>query len=283
VNALTIAIALQEAKQQLLSSSDTAELDAEVLLAHALQVARSYLFAYPERVLTSDEIIIFQEYLEQRKIKTPIAYITGHQEFWSLDFIVTSDTLIPRADTELLVELVLQFHAADKDKKISIVDLGTGSGAIALALAHECPHWEVHATDWSVNALEIAKQNAKRLHLSQVIFHQGSWCKALPSEKKFDVIVSNPPYIASDDPDLQCGILKYEPASAIISSLNGLQDVLDIITQAKRYLKPQGKLLIEHGFQQGAEIRRIFSNLGYSNINTYQDLAGLDRVTVGTY
>ncbi len=275
-------MALQDAKQQLLSSSDTALLDAEVLLAHTLRVSRGYLFAYPERELTPQEVEYFEKSIQLRKLKTPVAYITGHQEFWSLDLIVTPDTLIPRADTELLVELVLQQYQQDKNTPITLVDLGTGSGAIALALAHERPSWEIHATDVSVKALDVAKQNAARLNLSQIIFHQGSWLTAFSPEKKFDVIVSNPPYIAPDDPYLKCGNLSHEPMSALVSPENGLQDVQEIISQAKNYLKPHGKLLIEHGYQQGAEISRIFLNMGYSNITIYQDLAGLDRVTAGT-
>lgn len=275
---ITVAIVLQEATQQLLAVSDSSRLDAEVLLAEVLHVSRSVLFAFPERELTLAEIHSFEKYISQRKEKMPIAYIIGHKEFWSLDFRVTEDTLIPRPETELLVELVLQQVTGDKQR---VADLGTGSGAIALALAHERPSWEIYATDVSEKALNVAKLNAGRFQVSNVIFYQGNWLEALPPEKKFDVIVSNPPYIAHDDPYLQCKYLSYEPLSALMANENGLKALRDVMTQARPYLKPNGILLLEHGFLQGSEVRRIFANLDYSDIDTYQDLAGLDRVTRG--
>ena len=273
---LNIAIALKQAHQKLLSFSDTPLLDAEVLLADLLQVSRSYLFTFPERELTVAEITDFEKRIEQRQKNIPIAYIIGHKEFWSLDLIVTRDTLIPRPETELLVECVLQQIAGPKKK---VADLGTGSGAIALALAHERPSWEIHATDASFEALEIAKLNAARLKISNIIFHQGSWFAAFSFDEKFDVIVSNPPYIAPDDPHLES--LNDEPRSALTADENGLKELRHIIIHAKNYLQPGGHLLLEHGFMQANEIRNIFANIGYSDINTYQDLAGLDRVTGG--
>lgn len=275
---VTIEIALKQANQALFPISDTPLLDAEILLAHVLQVSRSYLFAFSERELTLAEKNLFQTYIEQRKSNIPIAYIVGHKEFWSLDLIVTRDTLIPRPETELLVECVLQ-QISGPNKVIA--DLGTGSGAIALALASEQPSWEIHATDVSLEALKIAKQNADRLKLANVIFHHGNWFDALPVGKKFDMIVSNPPYISADDPHLRCNNLKYEPQSALISNENGLADIRHIIKEAKQYLQPEGKLLLEHGFSQAVEIRKIFEKMGYSDINTYQDIAELDRVTGG--
>ncbi|HSW68727.1 MAG TPA: peptide chain release factor N(5)-glutamine methyltransferase [Gammaproteobacteria bacterium] len=272
---LTIAIVLHEGRQQLLDVSDTALLDAEILLAKALNVSRSFLFTFPERVLTLAEKNIFENFIEQRKQAIPIAYIIGRKEFWSLDLIVTRDTLIPRPETELLVERVLQEEGIEK----IIADLGTGSGAIAVSIAHERPFWKVHATDLSVKALDVAKLNAAQLNVTNVIFHQGNWIEALPSSIKFDVIVSNPPYIAADAPDLEN--LKFEPKSALVAKNNGLHDISCIIRAAKPHLKPGGKLMLEHGCEQASEIRRIFENLGYSDRNTYQDLAGLDRMTVG--
>lgn len=181
----------------------------------------------------------------------------------------------------MLVELVLISQKEEPSEKKWIADLGTGSGAIALAIAHERPSWEIHATDWSEKALEIAKLNAARLNISNVIFHQGNWCNALPHKMKFDVIVSNPPYIAQNDPYLQSECLSYEPQSALISEDNGLQDLKRIIQTVRQHLKPGGSLLLEHGFKQADEMRRIFENLDYSDTNTYQDLAGLNRVTGG--
>ncbi len=278
---MTIKEILEQAKEDLSFSSDTPLLDAEVLLAEALSVPRSYLFAYPEHKVSFSQKKHFDRWVEQRKQKTPVAYLIGYKEFWSMDLIVTRDTLIPRPETELLVDLVLEQERADTEKIIA--DLGTGSGAIALAIAHERPHWEIHATDQSEKALEVAKFNAKRLDLPNVIFHQGNWCEALPAKIKFDFIVSNPPYIAPHDPHVLSGNLRDEPRSALISEENGLSDIKQIIDAARHHLKPGGGLLLEHGFQQASEIRRIFENLDYSDTNTYQDIAGLDRITVAWY
>lgn len=274
----SIAAVLEEAHQQLLSLSNTPLLDAEVLLSDALHVTRSHLFAFPERELTQDELQAFQKRLVKRQQKIPIAYITGHKEFWSLDLLVTPDTLIPRPETELLVECVLEQIKGAKKK---VADLGCGSGAIALAIASMRPDWEIHATDVSRAALKVAQLNAERLQLSHVIFHQGSWFEAFSLGEKFDVIVSNPPYIALNDPNLETDSVRYEPQSALIADENGLKDLRHIIMQAKHYLHPNGKLLLEHGFLQAKDVRSIFANMGYSDVNTYQDLAGLDRVTGG--
>ena len=280
MTSLTIAMALQQAHGQLQQVSETPLLDAEILLAEVLKVSRTYLFAFAERELTVAEINQFERFVMERRQHVPLAYITGHKEFWSLDLRVTPDTLIPRAETELLVEQVLQ-QVSGENK--TIADCGTGSGAIALALAYERPHWEIHATDCSLPALQVARDNALRHGLFQVIFHQGNWLDALPRDKKFDVIVSNPPYIAEQDPLLQCASLSYEPRTALAAKENGLKDLRHIIKEARSYLKPGGLLLLEHGFEQAGEIRRIFANMGYSHINTYSDLAGLDRVTGGSF
>ncbi len=279
MSAFSIASILQKAQEALRFSSDTPLLDAEIVLSEVLQVPRSYLFAFPERELTAAVILSFEKMIEQRKQKMPVAYIIGHKAFWSLDLIVTQDTLIPRPETELLVELVLK--QVTGENKI-IADMGTGSGAIALALAYERPSFEIHATDCCPNALAVAKQNAARCHLSQVIFHQGNWFEALPSDKKFDVIVSNPPYIAWNDPDLHDESRMYEPSSALLADENGLKALRHISVMAKHYLKPGGLLLLEHGFKQGADLRGVLANLYYSDIDTHQDLAGWERVTQGS-
>jgi release factor glutamine methyltransferase len=276
---ITIAEAIQKAEEQLIASSETPLLDAEVLLAEILRVSRSHLFAFSERELTLSEINAYEKLIEQRKQHIPVAYITGHKEFWSLNFKVTRDTLIPRPETELLVERVLQQFG---NEKIIMADLGTGSGAIALSLAYERPAWEIHATDKNNKALNVARDNAVQLCVPQVIFHEGDWLFALPSGKQFDVIVSNPPYISPDDPFLEKNKLKYEPQSALLAEDNGLKELRHIIKEAKIYLKPGGVLLLEHGFKQAAEVVKTFENMGYSEINTYPDLAGLDRVTGGT-
>lgn len=270
----TIAGSVQQAAEQLRNASDTPLLDAEILLANVLQVSRSYLFAFPERRLTAHEMHLFEKQIAERQQKIPIAYITGHREFWSLDLLVTTATLIPRPETELLVELALQ-NAPHQPQVVA--DLGTGSGAVALALASERPLWEIHATDNSEPALAIAKQNAARLKIVNIIFHQGNWAAALP-DKLFDLVVSNPPYIALDDPNLTA---QHEPKSALIANENGLADIALISQQVQNCLRPGGRLLLEHGFQQAMEVRGILANLGYNDIKTYRDLAGLDRVTTG--
>lgn len=271
----TIAALLQWARAELNAVSDTPTLDAEILLAHVLRVGRSYLLAFAERELTAEEADVFENLIAQRKQHLPIAYLTGHREFWSLDLVVTPDTLIPRPETELLVEKILEKIRGDNK---TIADLGTGSGAIALALAHEKPNWKIYATDASERALDVARLNATKLQLSNIIFQQGIWCAALPSIK-FDAIVSNPPYIASDDPHLQQGSLRHEPQSALVADEQGLSDIRQIISSATQYLLPGGMLFLEHGAEQGALVRSIFSNFAYTSIESDHDLAGLERVT----
>jgi len=251
--------------------------DPEILLAHVLHVTRAYLHAFSEREITDEEQREWNQLMEKHRQGVPTAYLTGYKEFWSLDLKVTPDTLIPRNETELLVECVLS-------KQYSLIprvaDLGTGSGAIALALAYEKPHWQIDATDMSQAALEVAKSNALRLNLNHVKFYQGDWYKALPAVS-FDIIVSNPPYIAEGDPYLQETVLCYEPHSALISAENGLKDLEYIIKSAPSYLKKGGWLFLEHGFQQGETVRRIFLKRGYNGVSTQHDLAGLERVTFG--
>lgn len=252
-------------------------LEAEILLAHVLNVPRSYLYAYPEKKLTKEQEALFDSLITRRVTGEPLPYLTGHQAFWSLDFIVTKDTLIPRPETELLVETLLELFSADK--KI-IADLGTGSGAIALSLAHERPSWEIHATDQSSAALTIAKQNAEKLNIKNCLFHLGHWCDALP-KIQFDAIVSNPPYIAENDIHLIQGGLPFEPRSALVSGKEGLDAIAEIIVEAKQVLKPGGILLFEHGYQQAAIVRELLKVAGYRNTSSKCDLSGIERVTVG--
>ncbi len=265
---------LQWAKHELIAVSDTPSLDAEILLAHVLNVSRSYLLAFSERELTSDEFASFKKLIAKRAQHIPLAYCTGHREFWSLDFIVTDATLIPRPETELLVELTLK--KIQGEHKI-IADLGTGSGAIALALAVAQPTWTIYAIDASSEALQIAQLNAQRLQIKNVIFRQGNWCDVLP-HIQFDAIVSNPPYIAPDDPHLQ-GALLHEPRAALVSTENGLYDLRHIIHAAREYLCTDGVLLLEHGSEQDAQIKNFFMDFGYHHIELHRDLAGLPRVT----
>jgi release factor glutamine methyltransferase len=256
-------------------------LDAEVLLAHVMCVSRSHLYAWPEKKLTDDQQKIFSQLMVRRLQGEPIPYLTGHQEFWSLNFKVTPDTLIPRPETELLVESVLSlFQDEIPDSKKLIADLGTGSGAIALSIAHEKPEWIVYATDMSSAALEVAKWNAQHLKIKNIIFHQGSWCEALP-ELLFDVIVSNPPYIVENDPHLSQPGLRFEPITALTSGTDGLDAIREIIIEASQYLKPNGYLMLEHGYDQAEKIRKLLEHAGYKNIFSHRDLANIERVTVG--
>jgi release factor glutamine methyltransferase len=274
----TFAGALQWAGAELVSVSDIPVLEAEVLLAHVLQVSRSHLHAWPERELTPAQQAQFIEFVHRCVRGEPIAYITGQREFWSLDLKVTCDTLIPRPETELLVEQVLATFNDNAPRLIA--DLGTGSGAIALALATERPTWILHATDRMSAALDVARANAVRLHVANVIFHQGDWCAALPLVR-FDAIVSNPPYIAVDDERINQQVKSNEPHSALFSGSDGLDAIRQIIADAKNYLKSGGYLFLEHGSLQAAAVRYLFEKAGYTKVDLHRDLAGLERVTIG--
>jgi release factor glutamine methyltransferase len=277
----TIQQSLRAAKFQLMLVADDPILEAEILLAHAINESRSYLHAWPENMLSDDQAKQFIEFVRRRCTYEPIAYITGHREFWSLDFLVTKDTLIPRPETELLVESVLALYGKE-NLQIKVADLGTGSGAIALALAHERPTWQIYATDASENALQVAIKNAQRLALENIYFCQGNWFTALPSDG-FDVIVSNPPYIGEVEWEMVADGLHFEPRMALVSNQEGLEAIRTITHSAKLFLKPTGYVLIEHGFLQGAAVRKLFAACGYSHIHTIRDLARQERVTMGQY
>ncbi len=252
-----------------LSHSDTPRLDTEVLLCHVLGVTRSYLYAWSDKMITANQYNQFNQLLDHRIKGVPIAYIVGNKEFWSLNLQVSKNTLIPRPETELLVELVLA--RLDIDSQAKIIDLGTGSGAIALAIAKERVNCNVIATDKSTTALAIAKHNASKLGLERVKFLQSDWLNNLGVA---DVIVSNPPYIAIAD-----HINQHEPRSALVAGNDGLADIKTIIAQAPKHLTDGGYLLLEHGYDQAAAVRNLLKQFKY--VETYQDLAGLDRVTVG--
>lgn len=276
----SIASALQWAVTTLSDVTDVPELEAEILLTHALQTNRSHLRAWPEKSLTELEQKHFFQQVNRRIQGEPIAYITGKQEFWSLELTVTPDTLIPRPETELLVELALKY--LPRDRPVVIADLGTGSGAIALALAKERQDSIVYATDVMAAALAVAKTNANELNLKNIYFQQGDWCKALPGFL-FDAIISNPPYIAENDPELCEKVRQSEPLSALIAPENGLQALSLIIQDAKKSLKSNGYILLEHGHRQAAAVKQLLQENGYTKIETYPDLAGLDRVTIGQF
>jgi release factor glutamine methyltransferase len=275
---LSLIAALQAATSSLISHSDSPTLDAELLLASVLKISRAALIARSEQLLTAEQQKTFDVLIARRQQGEPIAYLLGHREFWSLDLIVTSDTLIPRPETELLVEKVLALLPADFPQKIA--DLGTGSGAIALAIAHERPHWSLYATDQSAAALAVAKQNAERLNISNVNFFCGDWFRALPHQQ-FNAIISNPPYIATNDPHLQKADLRFEPKSALVSGDDGLSDIRQLIAEAKNYLQKGGWLFLEHGFDQAVHVREQLQAAGYQDVQTDFDLAGHPRVTLG--
>ncbi len=278
---ITIADGLQQTIKQLLDV-DQAKLEAELLMAHVLNQPRSYLYAHGDELLTTSQEKILHQLLARRNAQEPLAYILGEREFWSLTFKITPATLIPRPETELIVETVLNLIDATQTA-VKVADLGTGSGAIAIALAHERPRWQIYATDQSVTALQVAEENAKRLLGSsklQLAFICGNWCTALPCSE-FDVIVSNPPYIAATEWDKYAQGLQYEPKDALISGEDGMDAIREIITSAPPYLRFRGYLVIEHGFLQGSAVRELFIDTGFKKVQTLRDLAGLERVTIG--
>ena len=259
-------------------SGAEARREAEQLLQHALGVGRAWLYAHDGDVVPADAAAAFRGLIERRSAGEPIAYLSGRREFFSLDLAVTPAVLIPRAETELLVELALA--RVDADGAPAIADLGTGSGAIALALAHARPRASVHATDASDAALAIARANATRLQIGNVSFAQGDWCAALGA-RHFDVIVSNPPYIAANDSHLGEGDLRFEPAAALSSGADGLDAIRVIVRDARAHLKSGGSLLFEHGHDQGAACRALLEHARYLDVFTAVDLEGRDRVSGG--
>lgn len=255
-------------------------IDAEVLLCHVLDKPRSWLIAHADDTLLPDYAAAYALLLEQREAGEPVAYITGRRGFWSLDLEVTPATLIPRPETELLVELALE--RLPNDRPCHVLDLGTGSGAIALAIARERPSSQVTATDASSDALVVAQGNARRHHVGNISFVHGDWFAPL-GDKRFDVIVSNPPYIESSDPHLQQGDLRFEPMSALASGIDGFDDIRRIIRDAGLHLLPGGWLLFEHGWQQGDAARALLRDAGFVELSTVRDLEDRDRVSVGRW
>jgi release factor glutamine methyltransferase len=249
-------------------------LEAELLLGHVLGVNRAWFFAHSDDALDAADAERFDALVHRRVHGEPVAYITGTRDFWSMTLEVTAATLIPRPETERLVELALERLPRDG----SVVDLGTGSGAIALAIATERPDASVSAVDASVAALEVARRNAGRLGLQRVTFVVGDWLAPL-GKARFDVVVSNPPYIEEGDVHLTQGDLRFEPASALASGDDGLDDIRRIAGSAAVHLKPGGWLLLEHGWNQGAAVREVLLRAGFTEPFTAQDLEGRDRVS----
>ena len=256
-------------------AGEDAAAEAAILLAHVLARPRSWLLAWPEHEPTTDECARFAALVEARARGEPVAYLIGRRGFWTFELEVTPAVLIPRPETERLVELALARLPAERQARVA--DLGTGSGAIALALASERPRAQVVASDASSAALELARRNARRLGLERVAFVEGDWCAALGA-RMFDLIASNPPYIAAADPHLARGDLRFEPAAALASGADGLDALRSIVAQARFHLGEGGWLLLEHGHDQGAAVRSLLA-AGYREIGTERDHAGHERVT----
>lgn len=257
---------------------DAARIDAELLLAHALDRPRAWLYAHADEIPDADRRAAFLRLVDARRAGQPVAYLTGRRGFHAFDLAVTPDVLIPRPETELLVELALERLGGTG----AVADLGTGSGAIALAIAHERPGLRVLATDASDAALCIARANAERLGIANITFAQGDWCAALGAVR-FDAIVSNPPYIAADDPHLEQGDLRFEPRAALASGVDGLDAIRAIVTGAPAHLVDGGWLLLEHGAEQGGAVRDLLERHGFESAQTARDLAGHERVTFARF
>jgi release factor glutamine methyltransferase len=266
---------LRQAAQRI--NSDSPRLDAEVLLAHVLDKPRSHLLAWPDRIPDTAQQARYRELIERRADGEPVAYITGEREFWSLPVTVTHDTLIPRPETETLVAMALEQLPPDHHARVA--DLGTGSGAIALAIAHERPACHILACDRSTAALAIATRNARQLQLNNIDFASGDWCEALAGGY-FDLIVSNPPYIPAADKHLACGDVRFEPQDALVAGDEGLDDIRRIAACARSHLRDNALLILEHGFDQREPVRRILAEHGYRDIVCNNDLAGRARVTL---
>jgi release factor glutamine methyltransferase len=267
---------LAHGRAQLVNQS-VGRLEAEILLGEVLGVDRAWLYANPERIPVSSNCTQFLDLVERRKTGVPIAYLTGSREFWSLSLKVTTDVLIPRHETELLVETALAFIPERAAWRIA--DLGTGSGAIALAIASERPLCEIHATDYSEAALEVARENGRAIAPGRIQFHLGSWLD--PLEGRFELLVSNPPYIASDDPHLRQGDCHFEPADALSPGRDAMAAIRHIASESPDYLAPGGMLAFEHGYEQGTEARQMLTGLGYKAVGTQMDLEKRERVTSG--
>jgi release factor glutamine methyltransferase len=269
--------------------ASSARIEVQCLLQAVLHVNRAYLLTHPEQPLTDEQQTRYAALFERRLRGEPIAYLLASREFFGLDFSVSPATLIPRPDTELLVELALEKTPSPRSREreersggrgLHVLDLGTGSGAIALSIAHARPDAEVTAVDASAEALEVARSNAQRLNLHNVRLLYSDWFGALGDER-YDLIVSNPPYIAADDEHLVQGDVRFEPRSALVSGADGLDDIRRITAAAHAHLNPGGWLLFEHGYDQAERVRQLLDTAGYAEVFSARDLSGIERVTGG--
>ena len=272
---------IDEGVARLQRVTDQARLEAEILLGAALGQSRAWLLGHAdERILDCDAKDRYEAYVTRRSHGEPVAYILGEKEFWSLTLAVSPDVLVPRPETELVVELALRH--VPRDSPARILDLGTGSGAIALAVAHERPRARVTGTDIAESALAIATRNAAHLQLTNVVFRQGSWFAPVAGQR-FDLVVANPPYIADDDARVEAAVRRYEPRGALFAGADGLEALRAIAAAAGTHLVPGGGLILEHGDRQGLAVRELLAGTGFAAIATHRDLAGLERCTAGLW
>jgi len=276
----TISQALSDARHSLQATSPSPAVDASILLCHVLDCSSSHLIAWPDNQLSPHQATQFKQILQQRVEGKPVAYITGEREFWSLSLKVTSDVLIPRPETETLVEFVLEKFSGSP--ALTVADLGTGSGAIACALAVERPAWNIIATDSAIEALDIARHNASVHQLENIRFVHGHWLGPL-ADLDFDLIISNPPYVAIDDPHLAQGDVRFEPEAALASGKQGMDAITHLTLQAGQRLKAGGWLIVEHGYDQQQLVYDCYQQGGFEDIIQLTDLAGQPRVTAGRY
>jgi len=270
---------IDDATKLLYDSSDTPRIDAEVLMQHATEKPIAWLIAYGDTIAIADHVKAFSKFTHLRQKGEPIAYITGSRDFWSLSLKVNRHVLIPRPDTETLVEEALA--RLPKNADLKVLDLGTGSGAIALSIAKERPQASVLAVDSQVKALEVAKNNAELNQISNAEFLVSDWFKKIDAQQSFDLIASNPPYVEPGDPHLEQGDLRFEPNTALIANENGLSDLRAIIETAPKHLKPEGYLIVEHGFNQAQKVNDLFKANGFKNISLFNDINTLPRCTLG--
>lgn len=271
--------ALADAVLRLAATSPSPRADAEILLAHVLGRGRSHLFAWPRRILERGHADAFRRLVDLRAQGTPVAYLTGRKEFWSLSLRVDISTLIPRPETETLVEFVLERWG--ESARLAVADLGTGSGAIACALASERPGWDILAGDISADALGVARANAQALGLGNIRFVRSDWFAAVATAERFDLVVSNPPYVAAADPHLRRGDLAHEPVAALAAGVDGLDAIRRIASEAPRRLRPGGWLVLEHGYDQSHAVAAILRRDGFASLEQRRDLAGILRMTAG--
>ena len=275
---MNIQQALQQASQNLADSSPTARLDAQVLLTHILQCNTAHLLAWPEKKLNEEQITGYQQLIQQRQQGLPVAHLTGLREFWSLNFSVNDSTLIPRPETETLIEFILDKFS--NREKIKLLDMGTGTGAIAITIASEKPGWKIFASELSADALKLARDNSNTHQTNNISFVQSNWFNNI-KHNDFDIIVSNPPYIANDDPHLLVGDVRFEPQSALSAGATGMDDIEHLCRHAKNHLKKNAWLIIEHGYNQKQLVSDCFAKNGFTQIEQKQDLSGHIRMTAG--